>query len=423
MINKKMPFWLAVLVNINIVIGAGFFLVIQKISSTNAAFSPLAWLFCGLIILPLVYAFASLAERYPTAGGIYIFSREELGPLWGIISGWGYYLGVAAANAVVMHAFTVTVLELPWITPWVADIPYAFLMGDVVVLAIFSWINCRNIEFLEPLQLGFTCLKLIPIVLLLLAVPALFSWKNLGEIPAAPLSTFSSSLPILLFAYIGVEACTSIMSQVENSKKNAKRVIFTSFALIVLIYSGLQFVAFGIHGGANVHAFFSLPNLMFSSPGLQNLASIGVRVGLLASFLAGFYGMFFFNNWNLQTMAKEINWPQTAFLKKLNLHGVPTNALLVQSTLIFLFLALSPDEEYMIVMADIGTVVAYLLSAVAFFTLSRSILWGALAVFSCLIFLYFSAENLLESGWMHALPFLILFCPPILWGMVNKADR
>jgi APA family basic amino acid/polyamine antiporter len=392
--QRLIPFWFAVLINVNIVIGAGFFLQVQKISVANGFLAPVSWILCGLLMLPLVYALAQLAQRHPTAGGIYIYSREELGPIWGVIAGWSYYLGATAANAVVMHTFTLTFLHIPFIAQWVNGVPNAVFACDMVMLLLFSGLNCRNIELLERLQVGFTVLKLIPIVLILCAVPVFFSW---GRIFVAEINwqTLPASVPMVLFAYIGIEACTSIMSKVKNSKKNAYRLIFTSFALIAFIYAGLQLVALGIYGTADTHAFFSLPSMLFSSRILQDLSAVGLYLGLLASFLAGFYGMFYFNNWNLYTMAHELKWKELRWLVRLNRHDVPVNALMVQSCLIFLFLTFTPDDNYMIAVSAIGTTLAYILSAASFFVWRRSFL-GALAIASCGILFYFCLDDLLK---------------------------
>lgn len=406
--EQKIPFWLAVLININIVIGAGFFLSVQTISIASGPLAPLAWLVAGLLLLPLVNALAQLSLKYPRAGGIYIFSREILGETWGMTSGWAYYIGTAVANAAVGHALTQQVILFSGIEPWLNANHIPIFACDVVMVGIFTLFNLRNIDFLERAQLLFTSLKMLPLAIIVLALPVLFSWK---AVVAAPLNfgSLMPQLPLVLFSFIGIEACCSVMDKIENSKKNASRLIFISFAAIVGIYAALQLMVLGIHGTANVDPFASLPGLLFAHTGIVAVLTFAVHLGLLASFLAGFYGVFYFNNWNLYTMAKETNIKQVSFLTKVNKDQVPWVAVIVQSLLVLGFLAIVDGIGTLYVMAGVGTTISYLLTAIAFCKWKRTFV-SSFAIASCLLFLYACGKDLLESGVMSALPFYIILC-------------
>jgi amino acid transporter len=404
--EQKISFWLAVLVNINIVIGAGFFLSVQKISIASGPLAPLAWLLCGLLLLPLVNALAQLAQKYPRAGGIYIFSRDILGETWGMTSGWAYYVGTAAANAAVGHALTEATVALCGLGPLLVHHHVPMLVCDGVMIVIFALFSLRNIDFLERAQLLFTGLKLLPITIMLIGLPVLFSSQNLI---AAPIhfGSLMPQLPLVLFSFIGIEACCSVMDKIENSKKDAARLIFVSFAGIVSVYAVLQLMTLGIHGTAVIDPFLSLPGMLFAHSGLIAALSYIIHIGLLASFLAGFYGVFYFNNWNLYTMANETKIKQVALLTKMNKAQVPWIAVLVQAALIIGFLAIADDVGTLYVMAGVGTVLSYLFTAVSFFAWKRSFA-GILAVASCGLFLYVCGKDLFESGLLSALPFYVI---------------
>ena len=418
--QHTIPFWLAVLININIVIGAGFFLQVQSISRASGALAPVAWLMCGLLLVPLVNALAQLSLKYPRAGGIYIFSREQLGAWWGMVSGWSYYVGTAAANAAVGHALTLAIVDLPWISSVVQQHNVPMLACDAVMIIIFTLFNLRNIDFLENAQLFFTSLKVIPLLALVLALPKLFAWQNVLA-GGMPFDSLVPQLPGLLFAFIGIEACCSVMDKVENSKKNAARLIMFSFAAIVAIYAVLQFAVLGVHGSRDVDPFLCLPNLFFQHPGLIAGATLAIRLGLLASYLAGFYGVFYFNNWNLHTMAKETGIVPLRFLTKLNASQVPWVAVLVQSAVVMVFLA-TAQIGTLYVIAGLGTVIAYALSAIAFFAWRRSAS-GVLAMLSCLLFFYACGNDLVQNGLMAGLPFVVILLLGLVAYGVLRTDK
>ena len=414
------PFWSAVLINVNIVVGAGFFLKVQKISTASGSLAPLAWIACGLLLLPLVNALAQLSQKYPRAGGIYIFSKELLGEGWGVVSGWAYYLGTAAANALLLHAFCEMVLKIAVVHQFVTHHGITPAGCDTLIVIIFTLLNLCNIEFLERTQIFFTLLKLAPVVALISAVPLLFSTTNVMD-AGMNVGGMVASLPNVFFAFIGIEACCSIMDKIENSKKNASRLIFTSFTIIVVLYALLQTMVLGIHGQHDLDPFMSLPGLLFSNPALINWASNAIHIGLLASFLAGFYGMFYFNNWNLHTMAHELGFKQIRFLTTTNRYQVPWVAVLFQSTLILSFLLLVAQSDYITAMSDVGTAIAYLLSAIAFFAMTRSVA-GVLGMLSCGVLLYLLCGGLLQSGLWTTVPFVALIMAAVaLWAVLRKA--
>ncbi len=415
--QQVIPFWLAVLININIVIGAGFFLVVQKISIASGALAPFAWLLCGILLLPFVNAIAQLSQRFPRAGGIYVFSNELLGDTWGVVSGWAYYLGTVAANACVGHALAEALMQFPGINNYVVAYNIPVLYGDIFVVGLFTLLNLRNIDFLEKAQLLFTSFKMLPLVAMVIALPLLFSWSNVMSGSFEPLSLLPT-LPKVFFAYIGIEACCSVMDKIDNAKKNASRLIFTSFAAIVAIYGLLQLAALSIHGTTDVDAFLSLPGLLFSNPVLAGLTNYAIRIGLLASYLAGFYGVFYFNNWNLYTMAKETGIKQIAFLTKLNADQVPWVSVLAQSGLVLSFL-LFLHSDYIYILADAGTVIAYVLTAVAFFAWQRSLV-ALLAIISCSSLLYVFGKNLLDSGLVTLIPAILMLVGGVIFYWLCK---
>lgn len=406
--SKLMPVWLAILVNVNIVVGAGFFIAVEQNGVALGSLAPLMWLACGLLLLPLVNALAQLALKYPKAGGIYVFSSEALGGFWGLMSGWGYYIGTAAANAVVVHSFCKAVLMIAPIGAFFTQYQLAPAWCDVIVVVVFTLFNLRNFEFLERAQLAFTALKLLPILAILAALPVLFSFDNLVG-SGLRYDGIMSSLPGMLFAFIGIEASCSVMDQIKDSKKNAARVIFISFAVIALIYAALQAALLSMHGAGTGDPFMTIPTKLFpvgsfAATWLGN----SIHLGLLASFMAGFYGMFYFNNWNLCTMAKEVGIKQVRFLTRLNAAGVPWVAVLVQSVLVLALILGVANQNYVVAMSCAGTAIAYVLSAIAFYALTRSFA-GILAIASCGVFLYVSAMDLVvTSGLMTTIPFFVL---------------
>lgn len=101
----------AVVLGLGSMVGAGVFAAIGP-----AAAAAGSGLLVGLAIAAAVaYANATssaqLAAVYPEAGGTYVYGREQLGPFWGYLAGWGFVVGKTASLAAM--ALTVGVYALP----------------------------------------------------------------------------------------------------------------------------------------------------------------------------------------------------------------------------------------------------------------------------------------------------------------------
>ena len=46
-------------------------------------------------MVPLAFAVASLTARYPKAGGLYLWTRNDFGPGHGFVCFWVYWMGLA----------------------------------------------------------------------------------------------------------------------------------------------------------------------------------------------------------------------------------------------------------------------------------------------------------------------------------------
>jgi len=66
------------------------------IAAHAGASSITLWLLAALFFaVPLTIAVAALVRKYPDAGGLYVWTREDFGPWHGFLSFWLYWIGIA----------------------------------------------------------------------------------------------------------------------------------------------------------------------------------------------------------------------------------------------------------------------------------------------------------------------------------------
>jgi len=415
--TPKIPFWIAVVININIVIGSAFFLGAPRIAALGGMLAPLAWLLCGLLLLPLVLVLASLAREYPTAGGIYIYSKERLGDVWGFLSGWGYFIGTVAGNAAVIHAFSHQLHESANIAAWLSAWNISDTWVDALLVILFSLFNLLNVTFFERLQIAFTVIKSIPFVLLLIAAPLACSVPVVGEI-SYDISGLFSSIPFVLFAYIGIEACCAIIDQIKGGYRAGSRAILTSFFIIVSVYTLFQGILV-CSGDSSVGAFFNILPRLTSNPYLIVWGNNIVFCAILTSFLAGFYGMFYYNNWNLYAMAQERSLPGSSYMSIKNLHGVPWVCVLIQSLLVMAAVLVLRTSHALVVVGDFGVLLAYALCVLSALRLRLSFI-SLSALVSCGILIYICAQGLWQDGLQAYAPFIAVMVVGILLYVIAQ---
>jgi amino acid transporter len=404
--KQTMPLWAAVLINVNIVVGSAFFLSAHPITQAAGLLAPVAWLACAFLLLPLVITLARLAVRFPRAGGIYVYSKEALGDVGGFVCGWSYYIGTVAANAAVLQAFSGQFQRIPVVYSVLHSVRCDGLIGDLLLLIIFTLFNLGNIEFLERTQIAFTVLKAIPIVCVVLAVPFLGSLSNLS-LSLENVYGMYSVLPLVLFAFIGIEACCAVADKIENPSKNVSRAILIAFGIITVICATVQTAMLLLYTAQSGDPFTTIFSRIFSNQALAASGNSFMALGLLASYLAGFYGMFYYNNWNLYAMGIEGRVWGAQYIRTVTAQGIPWVSVLVQSALVAFLLVIGRQSLFLITAGDLGTVIAYGLTAVSAIILFRkkTNFW---ALGSCGLLLLICLHNLFAVGVMSAIPFLCM---------------
>jgi len=113
-------------------IGSGIFIVDCDIArgTDSPALFLAAWVITAILTLVGALSYGELAAMMPKAGGQYVYLRESLGPLWGFLYGWTFFLviqtgtiaAVCVAFAKFLGVFVPTVSSSHWL--WhIAHVP------------------------------------------------------------------------------------------------------------------------------------------------------------------------------------------------------------------------------------------------------------------------------------------------------------
>ncbi|MFA5074629.1 MAG: APC family permease [Candidatus Babeliales bacterium] len=421
MIKDKISILTAISLNINVIVGSAFFLGAPIICKTGGGIlAPFSWLFWGLIIFPIVLVLAKLSTFYTDAGGIYIYAKRELGSFWSFLSGWGYFIGMVAGNTIIIHKFSEYICKYLFLK-------INILLLDILLITFFTILNLANINFLEKTNLLFAVLKTIPLIFVVISSLFLFKSDNIISAPIN-FSDFFSTIPFVIFGYIGFEVCCSVAHQIKNGKKNTSKAILISFASIMLIYFVIQFCFLAIFGVSTNQPFLEIFPKLTSNNLMIFIGNRLIEATIMSSFLGGFYGAFYSNNWILYSMAQNKELPFYKHIIKLNKFQMPNIAIIIQGILTIIFLFITQQAYNLISMSDFAVAISYLLSTIAFLFIYlknketknklKNIIIGLFAFLSCCYLLFYCAKELIES--QQIIFFLIIIFSGILFNKFTK---
>lgn len=254
--SEKMPVWKALPILSSDALSSVSYgteqilLELATVGIAAFAFSlPIAISIIALILL-LVLSYRQVIEAYPMGGGAYMVTKENLGMVWGRLTGVSllidYTLTVAVSISAGVQAIT---SAFPSAVPYIVPL-------TIVLVWIMVWLNLRGTSesgtvFAIPTYFFILCI-------LLLVGKGVFDLLtgslNTHAIEFTPSSaTNSLTLFVLLKAFssgcsavTGIEAISDAVPHFRTpSVKSAKRTLLSLGVLLAIVFGGVTLIALG----------------------------------------------------------------------------------------------------------------------------------------------------------------------------------
>lgn len=265
---------------INMVIGAGIFVLPGVVAAQIGPAALIAYLVCVVIVGLVFLCYAEVGSRVTRSGGSYAYVEDAFGPFAGFVTSTLLWLGYAVfSDAALAVALTnALALKLPLLSQG--------LPRGLFILALFAFLAVINIVGLKQgvrLVIVNTIAKLVPLVLL--AVVGLFfiSFDNLAIVEWPSLQNFGAAALVLFFAFGGAETALNSSGEISNPVKSIPRGLLLGVGGIFTLYVALQVVAQGTLGPelANNTAapLAAAATLVFGSWGAQ-LILLGMLISI-----------------------------------------------------------------------------------------------------------------------------------------------
>lgn len=233
-------------------IGTGLFLGAGKAISKAGPSLILGYAIAGLVIFFIMRALGELLMYRPVSGSFSEYAREFLGPFWGYVTGWTYWLFW------VVTGMTEVTAAATYVQYWDKSIPqWVSALGFTVVL---YFANLISVKLFGELEFWFSMVKVTAIMgMILIGIGVLtlgFSnagktasvshlWADGGFFPHGIGGTLTT-LHLVMFAFMAVELVGVTAGEAKDPKKTLPQAINTVPWRIALFYLGALMIILSV---------------------------------------------------------------------------------------------------------------------------------------------------------------------------------
>lgn len=410
--SYKLSLTSAVIINMNIMLGAGIFLNPVVLGRYAGPLSPFTYLFIGLFLLPLILATSLLFQR--VEGGSFYDFGSQISPYAGYISSFSYFFGKLASGALMLH-FGMSFLQK--LFPVLAAVDLMTL--DFIAVVAFTIFNLIGLRIATQIQYVFLIAKLIPILFIFGVGFIYFKPANL-YVTTSHAKGLIAALPLVLYAFTGFEASTSLYHLLHKPERNASRAILYAFGLVVattFIFQALFYLAVDTHELPYTPFFDGLSLFVSSTLGKSPIILWLLQVSVAISAIGGSYGILMSVHWNLFIVAKRgLLFCSNAF-QKVNRFGIAWISVVTESIIYLFYLWLTEGSQIPLQQVGaFGCIIAYSISVLSLaYTLVyrenkqyRSLVITMLALIGCLVLLVVTVQGIFVRSVIPFVSFLAL---------------
>jgi amino acid transporter len=377
--EQKIPFWTAVLMSINIIVGGGIFAGPQSMTAVAGTLSFTAWLIAAILVFPVVWGVARAPILFPGPGGFANYASQGLNKTLGFLAQWmfllGYTMGTASAMVTLIRIGLADRLGIPF----AADYP---LMTNALILVVFSALNLLPLGIVSRIQAGATLLKLTPLFIVTLLTFKYFNLEleyNVEHIAQLPLT-----IPTVIFGFLGFEACCSLSHLLKDGPSSVGKVVLTAFFITAVLYMIFHFGLLQIMGAENLikDGSIGFPAYLGVDPSIMFALGIVIGGSILLSYCNSLFGVSLNNITSIMSISP---------LPK-------SKALLVHGVVVWLLLCLITNLNNIFSFTVMGVGITYLITVAA--VLKRSLEQKALGQAFIMLLAFASCGVLFYCCWM-----------------------
>ncbi|MCK4650869.1 APC family permease [Candidatus Babeliales bacterium] len=410
--KNKISLFAAIIMNINIMIGAGIFIAPALMAKSSDFSSFIGWPIVAFILFPIVFSITQITKFLPGQSSFYNYSEIGINKTAGFLSGWFYYLGYASCAGILVIALQNSLSD------HIKVINDHAILFSIILITIFCLLNLLNISTISKIQNSITLFKLFPIFFVILVM--VFYFNPHLVIKLSHLKKIPYALPFALFAFWGFESSCNISHLIENEEKNAPRATLLAFFIVAAIYTLFHLGVSYIMTPQNLIEFKAVGFPKFLNIKYEiflTLINSIISAAIITSYFGTAFGLLIANSANLHSLAKNNLLPFSSLLKKTNKQQRPAFSIWVTGITTFIFIYFITTKEMLAPICNIGIIGAFTLTIISLFLIQKKKkIWlkripTILAFISCYILAHYSFVAISKdtiTRFVYTLPLIIL---------------
>lgn len=320
-------------------IGTGLFLGAGKSIHFAGPAIILAYLLTGIVCFWLMRALGELllskSDYHSFVEAIY----DYLGPRSAFVIGWTYW---ASWVAIAMAELTAIGIYIKW---WLPGLPQ--WVPGLITLVILLCINLITVKAFGEVEFWFALIKVLAVVTLIIVGIGLmlFHYKTKDTV-ASPTNLFSyggffakgwtgflQSLPMVVFAFVGIEMIGMTAAETANPNKVLPKAINSIPIRILIFYIGSLAVIMSIFPWDQLSPNSSPFVMVFGKLGITGAADI-VNFVVITAAASSCNSALFTTGRMLSELTSKSKSKTGHKLSSLSKHHVPSTAIMVSAILI-----------------------------------------------------------------------------------------
>lgn len=239
-VRRRLGLFDVLAIGVNAIVGSGVFSKPDDMQRAMGGFSPLAYLLCALVLIPVALCFAELASHEDRNGGPYLYASRAFGEKVGFVVGWSCYLNAFlsfAANATLLGSL-MKLDQGPFYRPVVVAV--------VLLLGAINYVGIRpSANLIHVMTVG----KLLAIFLFVGAAVLHFDGSRLGGALPAGMGGVANGVYLALFPLQGFETVPVPAGETKNPARNIPIATVGSLLFAALLFVGVQAVIAASYDG------------------------------------------------------------------------------------------------------------------------------------------------------------------------------
>ena len=350
---------------INTTVGAGIFGLPAVVAAEMGAAAPIGYIVTALLFFTIVLCFAEAGSRVSSAGGLYAYSNAAFGPFTGSFVGTLLWFANGALSNAAVAVLMVNGLSLAF--PALGQ-PAGRAITLILVYISLAAINIRGLKLGLRVTEGITVIKLLPLILLVVVGLMTLSWSQIPMPQLPDGGQLGRGVVLLTFTFMGIETSLSPSGEIRDPSRVVPRGLAIAMLGITLLYLSLQLVAQSALGdglaSATAAPLASAAEVVLGNWGRVLMLTAGVvcMAGVLpGDMLATPRVLYAMGRDGLLPARLGVVHPR---------FNTPAAAIATYCT-VCAVLALSGTFKALAVLAAAGTLVMYLVTAIAVLVLRR----------------------------------------------------